>query len=103
LTLTYFDFEEAPEDYIFSIQENFDSQNQLKNLIFKEVVSSKYNQFNCLKCDYEFSILGDKHIGTITACNYNQKTIGILKQNSIEDTDKCRDGFEIIESSFKIK
>ncbi|MFN3640027.1 MAG: hypothetical protein ACK4UK_03840 [Flavobacterium sp.] len=103
LTLTVFDYEEDPENYIFAIQENLDSQNQMKNLIFKDIATSKYNDFDCLKCDYEFSVLGDKHTGTIIAFNKNQKTIGILKQFSIEDTDKSRDGFQIIETSFVMK
>lgn len=86
-------------------------QDELKNnVIFKNTnikfgpsTEGEFNNYQTLQSSYNLTLLGDKTEGTMYCFYGNGKTIGLVKQQSLEDDSKNKQGFEIIETSFLSK
>lgn len=73
------------------------------NLIFEDIHENKFNNLNTTSLNFTVSLLGLKHEGIIHFFHKEEKTFSFLIQEAIEDKNKNRRGFELIEQSFKIE
>lgn len=73
------------------------------NLMFGENHKNEFNKVSSVAVEFTASIIGSKHEGIIQAFYGKDKTICVLKQEAIEDKSKNKNGFEMIEQSFKIE
>jgi hypothetical protein len=71
------------------------------NLRFGAIRSAEFNGVECKKIDFTASILGLKHSGSICAFHTQSSSMSILKQEADEDHGQNKDGFQLIEDSFK--
>jgi hypothetical protein len=85
-----------------------ESKAELKNdptfnksdLRFGKIVPDQFNHIKALSLSYQVSVLGVEHKGIMYAFRSKGKSVHILKQEAVEDTNSNEEGFEIIEHSF---
>ncbi|TMM58773.1 hypothetical protein FEE95_04900 [Maribacter algarum] len=94
-----------PDDLILAYQEDMQENVIYKhsNLVFDPTFENKFQHYTVKSTRYQVTIVGIKHQGIISAVNYGDQTFGILKQGATEDVVINKKGFEMIESSFRIK
>lgn len=93
--------EEMMEVYQDELKNNVIFKNT--NISFSAASDGKFNTYPAIISTYELTLLGDKTEGTMYCFYGNGKTIGLVKQQSLEDDSKNKKGFEIIENSFNTK
>jgi hypothetical protein len=72
------------------------------NLKLGDLHENKYNCIDTAAVKFNMSIIGLKHQGTIHVFHKEGKTFCINKQEAIEDKEKNKEGFKIIEQSFVV-
>lgn len=90
--------EEMMEVYQDELKNNVIFKNT--NIKFSPSTEGEFNNYQTLQSSYNLTLLGDKTEGTMYCFYGNGKTIGLVKQQSLEDDSKNKQGFEIIETSF---
>lgn len=73
------------------------------NISFSASTDGKYNNYEAIRSTYNLTLLGDKTEGIMYCFYGNGKTIGLVKQQSLEDDSKNKEGFETIETTFTSK
>ena len=73
------------------------------NLAFTEVKPSKFAGHETLASDFSAKIISVQHRGTIHAFLHNGVTYTVLVQEANDDEDDNKEGFELIEKTFKVK
>ncbi len=73
------------------------------NLSFGNQNKNKFNDINTTSVTFTSNILGLKHEGIIHVFHENGNTFEILLQEALEDKTDNKNGFELIEQSFKIR
>ena len=96
-----FDLNEWIEIYKDELKNNLVYRNS--NLSFSNEKQDKFNGITTTSLEYSVSLFGLKHEGIIHFFYENNKTFALLKQEAIEDKIKNKNGFELIERSFKIE
>lgn len=71
------------------------------DLTFGEQKEDVFNDINTISISFTANILGLKHDGVIHFFYEKDKTFAILRQEAHEDKTSNKDGFELIEQSFK--
>lgn len=92
-----------PQDYLEIIQEEYKNQKILNGLEFQLARHDSFNGIQSISCDFKFNTLGVKHSGVIYVFVRGKNTYSIIKQEAIEDISKNRNGFELIEGTFKVE
>ena len=91
------------QEYLGTIQEEFQNQTVLSDIEFQPARIDAFNGIEAISCDYKFHTLGVKHSGIITIFISGEKTYAVTRQEAIEDILKNKNGFDLMESSFKVK
>jgi hypothetical protein len=103
VTLTWINGTIDSWDYLEIIQEEFKNQKLLNGLEFQSVRDDSFNGIQSISCDFKFNGFGLKHSGVIYVFVKGENTYSIIKQEAIEDISKNKNGFELIESTFKVE
>jgi hypothetical protein len=103
LTLTWINGVLDSRDYLEIIQEEYKNQKLLNNLEFQSARDDSFNGIQSISCDFKFNTLGVEHSGVIYVFVRGENTYSIIKQEAIEDISKNKQGFELIESTFKVE
>lgn len=93
--------EEMMEVYQDELKNNVIFKNT--NIEFSPSTEGEFNNYQTLQSTYNLTLLGDKTEGTMHCFYGNGKTIGLVKQQSLEDDSKNKEGFKIIENTFLSK
>lgn len=103
VTITWFHSDVPEETFLVILQDEFyKNYDENSDLVFSEIYDSKFAGINCKASDFEFSLFGLEHNGTIFSFRTQGKSFAILKQEATEDTAKNSSGFKSIESNFKV-
>ncbi|MBN1759587.1 MAG: hypothetical protein JW863_14770 [Chitinispirillaceae bacterium] len=103
MTVTWINAIRDSMDYLEIIQQEYRKQKLLKNLEFAPIRKSTFNGMPSLSCDFKFKTIGVGHNGTIYVFLKGGKTYSIIRQEALEDVSKNKEGFELLESSFKVE
>jgi hypothetical protein len=103
LTLTWINGILDSHEYLEIIQEEYENQRLLNDLEFQSARDNNFNGIQSISCDFKFKTLGLEHRGTIYVFVSGENTYSIIKQEAIEDISKNKEGFDLIESTFKVK
>ena len=90
-------------EYIEVIKAEYRENKDFKNLRYSVIRNSIFAGIKTTSCDYSFDILGIKHQGAFHVFVKGGNTYFLLRQEAIEDVEKNQMGFDIIESTFKVK
>ncbi len=87
------------------IKQEFVSNPVYKNsdLEFSENFETNYNGINSISVKFTATILKLKHEGMLHVFNKNGKSVFVLEQVAVDDKIKNKNGFKIIEQSFKLE
>ena len=102
VTLTWFNEELNPQEYLGIIQEEYESQTVLKNLEFQPARDNNINGIESISCDFKCSTLGVKHSGVIYVFVKGENTYAIIKLTAVEDISENKNGFDLFESTFAV-
>lgn len=93
------------QNYLEIYQDELKSNPIYKNsdLTFEAITANTFNSIASESSSFKMSVLGVQHKGIIHSFYGNNKTIVVLKQEAIEDTDENKLGFERIEESFTLE
>ncbi len=89
--------------YLGQFQQGFKDRKELENLEFGAVRNTDYNGIPAISSDYSFSMLNEESRGTIYIFSKLNRTYSVTEQGTVEDVSENQTGFELIESTFKIK
>lgn len=103
LTITWVNVILNSSEYLKIIQDELETQIALSDLKFELAQDVTYNGMQSISCNFTFNTLGVKHRGIIYVFLNGQKTYSIIKQEALEDISKNKEGFDLIESTFKVK
>ncbi len=103
LTVTWITGSLDLDEYIIILQEEFENQDLMNDLVFQDIRDNQYNGNPSISCDFSFSTLGIEHKGTIHILSQNDFTYSIVTNQAIEDITKNQDAFNFIESNFIVK
>lgn len=76
---------------------------QNSGIKFVGPIVMEYNKNSTISKTFTMSVLTVKHQGVIHIFHVNGKTISVFRQEAIEDIEKNREGFELIEKSFDVQ
>ena len=103
ITLTWINGVLDSRDYLEIIQEEYKNQKLLNGLEFQSARDDSFNGIQSISCDFKFNTFGVKHRGVIYVFVRGENTYSIIKQEAIEDISNNKNGFELIEGSFKVE
>lgn len=103
LTLTWINKIIDSHEYLGMIQEEYKNQRLVNDLEFQSVRDNNFNGIQSISCDFKFNTLGLDHRGVIYVFVNKENTYSIIKQEAVEDISKNKEGFDLIESTFKLK
>ena len=103
LTLTWVNGILDSREYLELLQEKYKNQKSLKDLKFQSVRDNNFNGIQSISCDYKFTTLGLEYRGTIYVFVSGENTYSIAKLEAVIDSSKNKKGFDLIESTFKVK
>jgi len=103
ITLTWINGVLDSRDYLEIIQEEYKNQKLFNGLEFQSARDDSFNGIQSISCDFKFNIFGVKHRGVIYVFVRGENTYSIIKQEAIEDISNNKNGFELIEGSFKVE
>ena len=89
--------------YVGLLQKEYVNQKVLKNIKFQPTRERSFNGIKSVSCGFNFNVLGVKHRGEIFVFVKGEKTYSIIKQEALKDISTNKEGFERIESTFKVK
>ena len=75
----------------------------VSNSSFSAVKNGRYNEIPTRSVTYKATLLGLKHTGTIHVFYEGGKSFGVIIQEAIEDKADNKEGFRLIEKSFKVE
>lgn len=103
VTVVSFEYLIELDDLIEINIEEIKSNSVFKDLDFTSIESSKFNNILARKTSYTFEIMGVPHRGTFFSLSSENNTVIVLFQEAIEDIASNKNGFKVLENSFKIK
>lgn len=103
VTLTWVDIVVDRNEYIQTIQEEITDQPFMDNLKFQPEVEGTFGEMPALSSEFTSKTMGIKHDGVIYVFEHEGKTYSVIKQEAREDHQKNKEGFDLIESTFKVK
>lgn len=103
VTITWINNIIDSHDYLQLLQEEYENQKMLKELEFQPAREAKFNGIQCIASELNFKTLGVAHRGIMYVFTSGEKSYSIIRQEAIEDISKNKDGFDLIESTFKIQ
>jgi len=103
LTITWINEILDSSEYIELIQEEYENQRLLSDMEFESARNNNFNGIQSISCDFRFKAMGIKHRGIVHVFLKNEKTYSIVKQEALEDISINKQGFDLIESTFKIE
>ena len=102
LTITWINGMLDADDYLNIIKDEFKSQEVLDGLDFEMAGEGAFNNKKSLSCEFNFETLGLKHRGIVHVFLEGNKTYSIIRQEALEDSVENKQGFDAIETSFKL-
>ena len=103
LTLTRINGTLDPNRYLEITQEQYKTQKVLNDLEFQSVQDYDFNGIPAISCDFKFDIEGLEHTGVVYVFKSGDSTYSIIRQEAIDDISKNKQGFDLIESTFKVE
>ena len=105
LSVSWFTDSVDPSAYMDAYMEEMKNNVIYKssNINFEDYAESQFKNNPSLSVKYNMSLISVAHTGIIHILYAHGKTITILRQEAIEDLDKNKDGFELLEQSFAIE
>ena len=90
------------DEFLNIHKKEFENNTILKysNMHFENAVDTMFNSIDARAMPYTLSLAGVKHQGIIFCFYGNAKTIGVVKQGTLEDKTANKAGFTAIENSF---
>jgi hypothetical protein len=73
------------------------------NLVFAPTTKSQFGVYPSITAHFSFKLLGLAHDGQIQVFYAPHKTFAIIRQEALEDKDKNKAGFEVLEKTFKVE
>jgi hypothetical protein len=73
------------------------------NLVFTPTTKSQFGVYPSITAHFSFKLLGLAHDGQIQVFYAPHKTFAIIRQEALEDKDKNKAGFEVLEKTFKVE
>lgn len=73
------------------------------NLKIQDLFETKFNGIDAIATNFTSTVLGLEHEGVIYCMYGSGKTIGLIKQQALEDSNVNKKGFGILEGSFLVK
>ncbi len=101
VTLTW--VEKGDEEvYLKGIQKTLAKQPFFKKVEFSPAHKTTFNKKPAIVSDFTASVLGMKHRGSVYILTSGEKTYALIKQEVIEDIEKNKAGFKLIETPITI-
>jgi hypothetical protein len=73
------------------------------NLVFTPTTKSQFGVYPSITAHFSFKLLGLAHDGQIQVFYAPHKTFAIIRQEALEDKDKNKAGFEVLDKTFKVE
>ena len=104
ISYTWLNSESDLDDYLTELKVELKSSLFFRksDLSFGEAYESSYNYLDTKTVDYHFTLFKVEHKGIIYLANEAGKTICILKQEAIQDSQENKAGYDKLERSFKV-
>ena len=103
LTLTWIERKLDEDTYLEIIQEGFNEEEVLSDLEFQSAKEDDFNGIPALSCNYTFNTLGIEHQGIVYVFLKGERTYSVIEQEAVYDVSKNKEGFDTIESTFKLE
>ncbi len=101
VALTWID--EADEEACLQVfQESLKRQLFFKKVEFSPARKTTFNKKSAIVSDFTASVLGMKHRGSVFILTSGEKTYALMKQEMLEDIEKNKAGFKLIETTFTV-
>ena len=89
--------------YLEILKEEYGKQKVFDDLKFQSVRDNNFNGVEAVSSDYTFNTLGVKHKGIVYVFYKGENTYAVIKQEALKDVSGNKEGFDTIESTFKLE
>lgn len=103
ITIMWFEGDMDHEEFMELTKNSLADNSIFDNLTFTDIPDATFNGMTSLGAAYTMSVQGLSHRGTIYVFGNNATTVGVVKQEAMEDSQRNAEGFDVFETSFSLK
>ncbi len=101
--VTWVEGEMSAEEFLELNRESLLGQEVYDNLSFSPVNTTKFGDYDTKHLSFTTDVMKIEHKGDMHSFSRGGKTVYVLKQEALEDSEANRQGFEDMEKSFRVE